>query len=72
MKRIGFQTVRYFLPALNGSRAQGAFERAGIVSPRSANLRTAATYRLAAMRDGSIFRRPINRPSQEGEKDEAF
>ena len=31
------------IPALDGSCAQGALGRAGFVSPRSANLRTAAT-----------------------------
>ncbi|MNR16777.1 hypothetical protein D3C85_1334020 [compost metagenome] len=35
------------MPALHGSCAQGAFVRAGFVSPRSTNLRTAATPSIA-------------------------
>jgi hypothetical protein len=44
MRRIGSPKSQVFpIPALDGSCAQGALGRAGFVSPRSANLRTAAT-----------------------------
>ena len=38
-----------FVPAFHGGYVQGASGRAGFVSPRSANLRIAATLRLAAI-----------------------
>jgi len=44
MRRIGSPDSQVFrIPALDGSCAPGALGRAGCVSPRSANLRTAAT-----------------------------
>lgn len=41
------------MPELDGSCAQGTFGCAGLLDPRSANLRTAASLSFSSKRDGA-------------------
>ncbi|CAI8982725.1 hypothetical protein EMIT0P253_80078 [Pseudomonas sp. IT-P253] len=53
----------FFVSAFYGGHAQGVFGRAGFLTPRSTNLRMAATHSFGSEGDGSLsygVRRFIN------------